>query len=171
MKFPRTRDCIAVVRDASVPALVDSAMADGGWVGGTGVTWVGSAADTFIVTYSDGTYGGFLLWGSDEEADQWVSYVGNQPTYKVSQVCLGSWVISTVAFERYTLASRLAPPLVENHYVVGRRLRFSLRGMWTPEDEWTVSGDPRGANTAFVGIVIQAPSERNNQHLMLQTAM
>lgn len=171
MQIAQTRDCIALVVDASIPVLVDDAMAARGWAGGSGVTWVTADSDTFLVTYSDGTFGGFLLWGSDEAEDQFSAYTANQPTYKIAQACFGTWIISTVAFERYTLQSRLTPPLVENRFVSGERLRFSLRGLWTPQDEWSIAGDPRGPNDNVAGSVIQAPSSQNNFHLMLQTAL
>lgn len=171
MELPRTRDCIALVTDLSMPVTVDASMVSGGWPGGSGVTWAASTSDNFVVTYSDGTYGGFLLWGSDERADQFVASTGNQPKYRFGVCCFGTWVISTVAYEKYTLQSRLTPPLVPNLYVVGERLRFSLRGLWTPEDEWAISGDPRGSNGFLVGSIIQTPSSRNNFHLMIQTAL
>ena len=154
-----------------MPVLVDEAMAEKGWAGGSGVTWTKSALDTFLVTYSDGTYGGFLLWGSNEAADQFVANTANQPTYRFGVCCFGTWVISTVAYEQYTLESRLSLPLVPNTYQVGERLRFSLRGLWTPQDEWTISGDPRGANDFLIGSIIQVPSAQNNFHLMVQTAL
>lgn len=171
MKIAQTRDCVALVVDASLPVLVDDAMAAGGWVGGTGVSWSSATSDTFLVSYSDGAPGGFLLWGSNEDSDQYVAYQANQPTYKFAQACFGSWVISTVAFEQYTLESRLLRPLAENTFVVGQRLRFSLRGLFTPQDEWLISADPRGSNGNEIGMIIQAPSSRNNYHLMLQTAL
>jgi hypothetical protein len=71
----------------------------------------------------------------------------------------------------YTLQSRLVPPLVPNVYTVGQRLRFSLRGLWTPQDEWTISGDPRAPNHFLVGSIVQAPNASNNNYLMVQTAI
>lgn len=171
MEIPRTRDLIVLTTDLSFPVVIDDTMATSGWPGGQAVKWVNSAIDNFVATYSDGTYGGFLLWGSNEAADQYVSYTSNQPTYKFGVCCVGTWIISTVAYERYTLESRLIPPLVPNTYTVGDRLRFSLRGLWTPQDEWAISGDPRAPNDFLVGSIIQAPSSSNNFHLMVQTAI
>jgi len=171
MDLPRTRDCIVLVSDLSMTVMVDDAMVAGGWVGGSGVTWAESSSDNFVVTYSDGTYGGFLLWGSDEPADQLIAYTGNQVKYSFGVCCFGTWVVSTVAYEKYTLQSRLALPLVPITYSVGQRLRFSLRGLWTPEDEWAISGDPRGSNEFLIASVIQPPSSWNNFQLMLQTAI
>lgn len=171
MEIPRNRDLIVLVTDLSFPVMVDDALASGGWPGGQAVTWVGSASDEFLATYSDGTYGGFLLWGSNESADQYVAYTQNQPTYKFGVCCMGTWLISTVSYEKYTLESRLVPPLVPNVYQVGDRLRFSNRGLWTPQDEWTIAGDPRGPNNFLVGSVVQSPSALNNNHLMVQTAI
>jgi hypothetical protein len=171
MDIPRSRDLIVLVTDLTVPVLVDDTMAASGWPGGQAVTWANTGVDNFVATYSDGTYGGFLLWGSNESADQFSAYTGNQPTYKFAVAATGTWIISTVAYEKYTLQSRLIPPLVPNVYTVGERLRFSLRGLWTPQDEWTISGDPRGANNFLVGSIMQTPNSTNNNYLMVQTAI
>jgi hypothetical protein len=171
MDIPRTRDVIVLVKDLSFPVMVTDAVVQAGWVGGVGVTWAPSPDDNFLATFSDGTYGGFLLWGSNETADQFSAYTGNQPTYKFGVACTGTWVISTIAFEKYTLQSRLIPPLVQNVYTVGQRLRFSLRGFWTPQDEWTISGDPRAPNNFLVGSIVQAPNPSNSNYLMVQTAI
>lgn len=171
MEIPRTRDVIVLAKDLSFPIMVDSTMATAGWPGGQAVTWAATPFDNFLATFSDGTYGGFLLWGSNETADQFTAYTGNQPTYRFGVVGVGTWIISTVAYERYTLQSRLIPPLVPNVYTVGQRLRFSLRGLFTPQDEWTISADPRAPNNFLVGSIIQAPNASNNQYLMVQTAI
>jgi hypothetical protein len=171
MELPRTRDVIVLVVDLTFPVMVTDAMASVGWLGGQAVRWVDSPDDTFLVTFSDGTYGGFLLWGSNEVADQYSAYTGNQPKYKFATCCTGTWLISTVAYEKYTLQSRLVPPLVPNVYVVGQRLRFSNRGLWTPQEEWTISGDPRAPNNFLVGSIVQAPGPENNYYLMVQTSI
>lgn len=171
MQLVRTRDVIALVADQTIPVMIDAAMAAGGWVGGQGITWAPTTTDNFLATYSDGTYGGFTLWGSNESSDQLISYTGNQPRYRFAVACVGTWVIATSSFETYTLQSRLIPPLVPNVYVVGQRVRFSLRGLFTPQDEWTISGDPRAPNNFFVASIIQVPGSNNNQYLMLQTSM
>jgi hypothetical protein len=171
MELPRSRDLIVLVTDLTVPVMVDDTMATYGWPGGQAITWVDSPIDNFVASYSDGTYGGFLLWGSDERADKYTAYSGNQPTHKFAVAATGTWMVSTSSYEKYTLQSRLTPPLVPNVYVVGTRLRFSLRGLWTPEDEWTISGDPRGENIFLVGSTVQAPNSTNNYFLMVQTAI
>lgn len=171
MELPRNRDVIVLTTDLSFPVMINDAMAVGGWPGGQAVTWANTPVDNFVATYSDGTYGGFLLWGSNESADQYVAYTGNQPIYKFGVCCVGTWMISTIAFEQYTLESRLVPPLVPNVYQVGDRLRFSNRGLWTPQDEWTIIGDPRGPNNFLVGSVVQTPSSSNRNYLMVQTAI
>lgn len=172
MEIPRTRDVVVLVADLTYPVKVTSAMAQAGWPGGQGVVWSASpGADDFIATFSDGVPGGFLLWGSDEASDQLVSYVQNQSRYCFGVACVGSWVISTSSYEKYTLQSRLVPPLVENVYVPGTHVFFSLRGLLTSQDEWTVSGDSRAPNTHFAGTIIQAPDTFNNEYLMVQTAI
>jgi hypothetical protein len=169
--FLRERDCFVLFKGDAYPVAVSQAMRTGGWQGGQGVKWVDSPRDEFIVTYSDGLYGGFLLWGSDEESDKFASLTGNQPLYGFGTLGAGGWLISTRTFERYTYTSRLGGPLVENNYLVGERVRFSLRGYWTKEDEWTLTADPRGANGYFVGSVVQAPSADNNHFITLQTSI
>lgn len=171
MELPRTRDLIILTSDLSFPVMIDDAMVAAGWIGGIGVTWVDSPYDNFVVTFSDGTYGGLLLWGSNEAADQYISYTKNQPTYKFGVMATGTWIVSTIAYERYTLQSRLVPPLVPNVYTVGQRLRFSNRGLFTPQDEWSIVLDPRMPNNFLVGSVIQVPGPENSYYLMVQTAI
>ena len=175
MEIPRTRDCIVLVKDLNFPVMVADNMVQAGWTGGSGLTWAPSVSDNFVATFSDGTYGGFVLFGSNESADQFTAYTGNQPTYKFAVACTGTWIISTLSYEKYTLQSRLGGPLVPNVYTVGQRLTFSLRGLWTsqvaPFDEWTIAGDPRAPNNFLVGSIIQAPNPQNNNFLMVQTAI
>lgn len=171
MEIPRSRDLIVLAKDLSIPVVIDDAMATKGWPGGQAVTWTPSTSDNFLATYSDGTYGGFLLWGSNESADQFISATGNQPIYRFGVAAVGTWLVSTSSYEKYTLQSRLVPPLVPNVYMVGERLRFSLRGLWTPQDEWTISGDPRAPNGFLVGSIVQAPNASNSGFLMVQTAL
>lgn len=170
-EIPRTRDVIVLVDDVAISAKLDDALLSAGWPGGQGVTWVDSPDDTFFVSFSDGTYGGFLLWGSDEDADQFISTVGGPVKYEHGVVAIGTWIISTSSYERFTLESRTLGPLVPNTYVVGDRVRFSLRGLFTPQDEWTISGDPRAPNNFFVGSIVQVPQPSNNEYLMVQTLL
>jgi hypothetical protein len=169
--FPRDRDCYVLSKGDAYPVAVSQTMRTNGWQGGQGVQWVDSPQDEFRVTYSDGLYGGFLLWGSDESSDKFASLTGNQPLYGFGTLCAGGWLIATRTFERYTYASRLAGPLVENSYVVGERLVFSLRGWFTRQDEWTITADPRGANTYFIASVVQIPSVDNDFYITLQTSI
>jgi len=171
MELVRNRDVVVLVSDLTIPVMIDETMAQLGWVGGQGVTWAPTSDDNFLATFSDGTYGGFVLWGSNESGDQYVAYTGNQPTYRFAVACVGTWVISTVAYEKYTLQSRLVPPLVPNVFTPEQRLRFSLRGLLTPQDEWSISGDPRAPNNFLVASVIQPPSALNNNYLMVQTTL
>ncbi len=172
MQPERTRDVIVFRTGSANPVLVDDAMASQGWVGGQAVTWVDAVDDTFMVTYSDGTYGGFLLWGSNESSDQFTSMTGQQTIYKYGILCTGSWLISTITFEKYTYESRVGGgPLVENVYGVGARLTFSLRGYFTPQDEWTLSGDPRAPNTLYIAYVVKHPSPATRDYLTLQTSI
>lgn len=161
----RTRDVVIFVKSKTIPVMISPAMAAGGWPGGQGVQWIDDPNnDTFLVTYSSGRYGGFLLWGSNEPSDQYVAYYKNQPTYEFAVMAIGSWVVSTTTFEQYTLASRLGGPLVPNVYTPGDKLRFSLRGYFTPEKE-----DP-SLPDLFVARVIQPPSPTiNNNYLEIQS--
>lgn len=170
-EFSRERDCYVLFKGDAYAVAVSQAMQTQGWQGGQGVKWIDSSRDEFLVSFSDGLYGGFLLWGSNETSDTFTSLTGNQPLYGFGVLCAGGWIIATRTFERYTYASRQAGPLVENIYVVGERVRFSLRGFWTREDEWTASADPRGSNGYFIGSVVQAPSADNNFYLTIQTSI
>jgi len=167
----RDRDVITIVKGNSQPVMVTDAMAAQGWAGGQAVTWADSPHDELLVTFSDGTYGGFLLWGSDEVADARTALSTNQPTYKFAILGCGTWIISTTTYEKYTYASRQSGPLVPLTYSIGQRLTFSLRGYWTNEDEWTLSSDPRAPNNYYVGYVAQVPSEATSFYMTIQTSI
>lgn len=168
----RTRDVVVFKKGDAYTVAVSDPMRQQGWAGGQAVRWADSPRDEFLVDYSDGLYGGFLLWGSDESSDQLVATVLQQPAYGYGVFCAGGWLLSTVTYERYTYASRVGGgPLVPLVYTPGKRLLFSLRGRWTTEDEWTLSGDPRGANGYFVGSVVEAPSTLTNSYLTIQTSI
>lgn len=170
-EITRTRDVIIFQKGDTFPVRVSHSMVLGGWGGGQGVQWVDSGTDDFAVTYSDGLPNGFLLWGSDEDSDRFTSATLNQPVYRFAVMGFGGWVVSVKNFERYTLASRLAPPLVPISYQPQDSLYFSLRGLITKEDEWTVSGDPRAPNGHSIGVVIQAPSALTNDYLTVQVRL
>jgi hypothetical protein len=149
-------------------------MAIGGWRGGQAVQWIASPTDKdeFIVTYSDGYYAGFLLDGSDELADQYTSMTGQQSYYRYATVGAGGWHILTISFERYTYASRVGGgPLIPIDYHASDRLVFSLRGYFTVEDEWSLSGDPRAPNSYYIAFVTQAPSDITNFYLGVQVSI
>lgn len=167
----RTRDCVVFFRGDSYAVNVSSTMQQNGWLGGQAVMWVDSPVNEFKVTYSDGIYGGFFLWGSDESSDQYIAYLKNQQVYGYGVLCLGGWMISTTTYEKYTYASRQAGPLVPLVYTEGTRLRFSLRGYFTVEDEWTASGDPRAPNDFFIGSITQRPKAENGFYLGIQTSI
>ena len=168
----RTRDVVVLVKGTANPVMVDQRMISGGWPGGQAVTWVDSPNDEFLVSYSDGTYGGFLLWGSNESSDQYTAWTGNQPEYGFAVLCSGAWVIMTSTYEVYTYQSRIGGgPLVANTYTIGQRLTFSLRGYLTSQDEWTLSGDPRAPNNYFIGYVAQVPTPAINNYMTIQSSI
>jgi hypothetical protein len=165
-----TRDCIVYYKDDAYTVTVDTPMVQGGWPGGQGAEWVGSVDDEFLVTYSRGRFGGFLVWGSDEEGDDHTAMTRNQPHYRFATMLSGAALIATSSYERYTWASRQVGPLVPLTYGVNDKLYLSLRGLWTNEDELTVSGDP-DAPAPLAGIAAQVPKELNNWFVGIQTVM
>jgi len=167
----RNRDCVTLVKGDAYPAEVSAALAAQGWPGGQGVQWVSDPGDRFVVGRSEGLYAGFLLKGSNESGDQYTAITQNQPYYRVATLCAGGWLIMTTSFERYTWASRMAGPLVEIPYQESDRLVFSNRGLWTREDEWTLSGDPRAPNDYYIGFVCQAPAAANGYFMTIQTSI
>lgn len=172
-EISRSRDCVILVKGDAYPVTVSEEMARGGWQGGQGVQWgPSSTKDELVVTYSDGYYAGFMLWGSDESSDQFTAMTRNQPHYRFATVGAGGWHILTRSFERYTYASRVSGgPLVEIPYRASDRLVFSLRGYYTTEDEWTLSGDPRAPNNYYIAFVTQAPRPENNYFLGIQVSI
>ncbi len=171
MEVPRNRDCVALFKGDAYPCEVDTELATNGWLGGQGVQWISDTGDRFRVTRSDGLYSGFLLSGSNELGDRFTGLTQSQPIYQIATLCSGGWLIMTVAFERYTWLSRQGGPLVEIVYQESDRLVFSNRGWWTKEDEWTLSGDPRGANEYFIAFVVQPPKASNNYYMTVQTSI
>ncbi len=170
--FPRTRDCLILVKGDAYPVTVSASLAQGGWQGGQGVQWAPNPGlDAPMVTYSTGYYAGFMLWGSDETGDDYTAMTRHQPAYRISVVGAGGWLISTRSFEKYTWASRQGGPLVPLVYVESDRLVFSLRGFFTSEDEFTLSGDPRAPNNYYIAYVAQAPSAATDGYLTLQTSI
>jgi hypothetical protein len=152
----RTRDCVIFVKSDTLTVSVDPGLILNGWKGGSGVTFAPITQDEILVTQSNGLGGGFMLWGSDESSDQFTAMTENQPYYGFGVIGMGAWLISTPTFEQYTYVSRHGPgPLVPLVYNGSDRLFFSLRGYWTKEDEWTLSGDPRAPNDNVVGFVAE----------------
>ena len=166
----RSRDTIVFVKDDAYTVVVDQAMVDSGWPGGQGVKWVGSADDEFLVTFSDGPFAGFLVWGSDEAGDDFTAMTRNQPHYRFATMLGGAALIMTSSFETFTLASRLSGPLISLTYTADEPLYLSLRGLWTNEDEQTISAGPL-APSPFSGLVAQVPKSINNFYLGIQTVI
>lgn len=169
----RSRDCTVFFKDDAYTVTVDAALVSLGWPGGQGVQFVGSvgsADDLAVVSFSRGFFGGFLVWGSDEAGDDFTAMARNQPQYQFATMMSGSALIATSSYERFTIASRLVPPLVPLIYTVDEPLYLSLRGLWTNEDELTIIGDP-SAPAVMAGFVTQRPREDNNFFLSIQTMM
>jgi len=167
----RSRDCVVLYYGDRQTVAVDSAMAQGGWPGGQGVQWVGVVPDVRTVTYSNGLYGGFLVWGSDETGDRFVSTTRNQVVYREATMFSGGCLMLTSSYERYTYASRIGGgPLVPLAYGPNDVLYLSLRGLWTKEDELTLSGNLL-APAFYTGFVAQVPKPSNRQFLGVQTSM
>lgn len=171
MEIPRTRDVIIFDKGKTFTVNLSSAMVTAGWRGGQGVQYTTPQNEEPYVTFSDGFGTGFLLWGSNETSDEFTSMTRNQPTYAFATVGCGAWLMSTNNYEVYTYASRQAGPLVKIVYNPSDRLFFSLRGLWTKEDEWTLSGDPRAPNRHRVGYVSQAPNPLWNNYMTIQVSI
>lgn len=166
----RTRDTVIMTKGAAYAVKAAPALIQAGWPGGQGLAWVDG--NEFTVSFADGgRSAGFALWGSNEDSDQCISMVGVQPAYGYIVMGSGSWIISTRSYEVYTYASRMAPPLVPINYLPGQKLFWSLRGLWTIEDEWTLSGDPRAPNEDPVGFVAQVPSFLTKNYITVQTTL
>lgn len=167
----RSRDCIIFFPGDSQPVAVSPIMASGGWQGGQGVQWVDLPGVDRAVTYSNGLYGGFLVWGSDETGDDYASTTRSQKVYQYATMFSGGALMATRTYERYTWASRtMGGALVSLNYRAQDILYLSLRGWWTKEDELTLSGSPY-APCFFTGFVAQTPKESNSYFMGIQTGM
>lgn len=150
----KSRDLNVYLKGKTTTVAIQPALQQAGWTGGSGLQWADGPSLT--VGQSDGVRGaGLALWGSNESSDAWTSLSGSAIAYGFVVVGSGSWIVSTKSFELYTWDSRQAGPLVPLVYTARARLRWSLRGLLTIEDEWDESGDPRGPNPNIVGQVIQ----------------
>lgn len=168
----RTRDLVVLTKGVTYTPAASPQMLQSGWPGGQGVLWMDSDTNQFQVDFGDGVRGaGFALWGSDEDSDQLTSITGYQVTSGHLVIGAGSWILMTRTFERYTYASRISPPLVPISYTEGEHLLWSLRGLFTNEDEWSITGDPRAPNGNFVGNVVKAPSTLTNNFMTVQTTL
>lgn len=166
----RGRDCIVFFKGDTYTVAVDPLMVAGGWPGGQGIMWTSTGTDDRVATYANGLYGGILIWGSDESADQYTAMTGQYRTYRYATFMAGGALISTSTYERYTYASRLAGgPFVPLQYGPNDLLYLSLRGYWTKENELTLSGSPF-APAFFTGFVAQIPKASNNMFLGVQTS-
>jgi hypothetical protein len=170
-EIPRTRDCYTLVKGETITVTVDNNFVTSGWPGGIGAQWTTSSKDELMVTQSNGYVAGFLLWGSNESSDQFTAMTENQPYYRFGVLCYGSWIIVTPQYEVYTYASRQSGPLVPIVYNPSDKLRFSLRGLWTKEDEWTLSLDPRAPNLLYTGFVSQVPSASTGGYMTIQVSI
>lgn len=166
----RGRDVILFYKGDAYTVTVDANLITSGWPGGLGVMWTQGVVDERTVTTSNGLFGGFLLWGSDEIGDKYTAITENQPIYRFATMLSGGSLMSTSTYEVYTYASRIAGPLVPIVYSPNDPLFFSLRGYWTNENEATLSGAPQ-APDFFVGFVAQVPKANNNWYLGVQTSL
>lgn len=165
------RDCVVFFKGDSQTVAVSDDMVTKGWPGGQGVQWSHTSQDDRIVTFSTGLYGGFLVWGSDETGDQYTAVTKQQPAYRYATMFSGGCLITTSSYERYTYASRIGGGgLVALTYAANDPLFFSLRGLWTKEDELTVSGSAK-APAFFSGFVSLVPRASNNRWLGIQTSL
>ena len=169
----RTRDCNVYFKGDLTTVVVSDAMVTSGWAGGQGVQWVGSVGDERVVTYSSGLYGGFLIWGSDEAGDDFASITRQQVVYRYATLCFGGSLLSTSTYEKYTYASRIGGgPLVPLIYGINDPLYFSLRGLFTKEDELSQQVPANSLAPAFfVGFVAQIPKSLNAYWLGVQTGL
>lgn len=169
----RSRDLVLFCKGDAHVVQVSAEMIVGGWAGGTGVMWIDSPHPEPVVSYSNGLFGGFMLYGSDESADQFKSDTRRQLVHPQSAVMMaGSAIISTSSYERYTYGSRLAggalTPLV---YEVRDPLYFSRRGLWTKEDEASLGVALPFAPAFSCGVVMAVPSSLNQFFLGIQTIL
>lgn len=168
-EIPRSRDVHVLFKGRTTTLAITPAMIAAGWPGGQGVMWNDSPVDEFRVDFSNGERGaGFALWGSNEDSDVLTGMSEQQPAYGYVVVGSGGWIIMTRIFETLTLASGRTVPIV---YSYGERLLWSLRGLITNEDEWTVSADPRAPNDNTIGWVVQAPSAQTNGYMTVHFAL
>lgn len=165
----RNRDVVIFRKGDGTTVRAAPSMVSTEWVGGQGIEWFDVGEDDVTVQITDGVGGGFILWGADEDSDRFTGMTRNQPVYEFVVVGLGGWLISTRSFEQFTFATRGLPSPTPIVYQAQELLFFSLSGLWTNEDEWTLDGDPRAPNENIMGVVAQVPASANNNYLAIHT--
>jgi hypothetical protein len=171
MDIPFTRDTYIMGEGDTYTATVSEDMVTRGWIGGQGVKFATSTKDELTVTFSDGLFCGITPYGSDEGSDLHTAMSKQNPFYRYVVVGAGSWIASTIGFEKFTYASRQIGPLVPITYQPSDRLLFSLNGLLTVQDEWSLSGDPRAPNGYFCGFVMVPPTSATNNHMLVQYSL
>lgn len=167
----RTRDCILWSKRDLTTVVVSNDMVANGWAGGQGVQWFGVVGDERVVTYSEGHFGGYLVWGSDESADQYTAMTRQHLTYQYGVMAFGGSLMATTTYERYTYNSRLSGgPLIALTYTANVPLYLSLRGLWTLEDELSLVSSPL-APAPVAGFAAQIPKSVNSNFLGVQVMM
>lgn len=164
------RDLVLLHKGDTLPVSIDSDMAASGWSGGQFVRWVDAGTGMPTVTVANGTYCGFMMFGSDEEGDQWTSFVASQVTYKSAILTFGGNVFYTRTYEveGYMYRHGLGPsaPLV---YEPNQVLYISENGKITNENESNTAlfpahdfpdGSPIVANSfVFFGVCSVPPDD------------
>lgn len=157
------RDVAILIKAESFTPKVHPDLIESGWDGGTVVKWVHDPHGDFMVGRCGPTDNpsGFLLWGSNEDADQFISMTEQQPKIGYAVMFFGDVVFRTRTYERYTQASRNGPgPLVELPYIVGEELYISENGKLTSEKEHP--------DAEAYGLLATAPTEKTKFYIGVQ---
>ena len=175
--YLRSRDCAIFRKSESITIKVSDAMVKRGWAGGSFVRWVNDGTGDPCVDIGNGTYCGFVPFGSNEVADQYTAMTNQNPTYKYVVLFFGGNLMGTISYEKYTYLSRHSGPLVPLVYNANDFLYVSENGLITNQDESNSAVNPGGLFpdgspilTPFTnfGVCAVPPVEQTDNYIIAQ---
>ena len=173
------RDCVLFHKGDTMPIKISATLATRGWVGGAFVRWGDDGTGEPGVDLANGTYCGFLPFGSNESGDQYTAITQTNVRSRTVSLYFGGNFLATTSYERYTYASRHGGgPLVPLVYSVQQFLYVSENGLLTNQDESDPAvnagglfpdGTPITVRFLYFGICALPPSTLSNGYAYVQT--
>ena len=130
------RDLVLMVKGDSFTVQIANGFDAEGWPGGQFVKYTTPVGGFPTVTKADGRYCGFMIFGSNEQADQFTSMTQQNVVYSYATLQFGGNVFYTRTYEEFGyLARNGLGPMVPLVYTPNQFLYISENGKITNENE------------------------------------